>query len=204
MDDQAETVLIKVILGGSINGLSGIPPVRYEGRVRIVRPLIRVEREEILDLLDEQGQGYMTDSTNRDTDILRNSVRLEVIPFLIQYNPSLKRSLVNIADTLREDAEVLKAVGRKKSCLTPMDFKNGKVGIRLADILIQPAAVRKELCKKAFASAGGNVKKLTYRHWIKIDRFLRRSDPGSNLDLPGKITLEKKRAGILFRASETG
>ncbi|MBU1656779.1 MAG: tRNA lysidine(34) synthetase TilS, partial [Candidatus Omnitrophica bacterium] len=73
LDDQAETVVMRFILGSSLKGMSGIPPVRYENGLKIIRPLIRVEKKEIIQQLHAEGWPYREDHTNRDTKYFRNS-----------------------------------------------------------------------------------------------------------------------------------
>lgn len=90
-DDQAETVLMRLLRGAGVKGLSGIPPVRG----LIVRPLINVWRSEILDYLRKRKIPYRIDSTNLKTDFFRNRIRHELIPFLATYNPNIKNILRN-------------------------------------------------------------------------------------------------------------
>lgn len=100
-DDNIETLLINLIRGTGINGLTGIPSVNG----RIVRPLLDVSRTSILAYLDRLGQAYVTDSTNLEDDYLRNKVRLNLLPMLEELNPSVRKTL---SDTIRH----LKGVAR--------------------------------------------------------------------------------------------
>ena len=103
MDDQAETVLLRLIRGSGTLGLAGIPYVR-EGL--FVRPLIHVKREEVLRFLAEKHLPYREDSSNSDKRFLRNRIRKELIPLLKNhYNPKIVDLLSNTAEILREDAE---------------------------------------------------------------------------------------------------
>ena len=195
MDDQAETVMIRIIAGSSLAGLTGIPPVRYERGVKIVRPLIRVSREEALLFLEKSGEGYVTDSSNLDKRFLRNSVRLEVLPFLERYNPKIMRSLVNLSDTLREDLEL---VSKKRKEALKGGVRGRVASVKLMDMMMQPKAIRKGIFKELFQRAGGNVKKLTYRHWTDMDYFLRAAEKGKSLDFPGDIRVKKIGDEIVF------
>ncbi|MFH1552568.1 MAG: tRNA lysidine(34) synthetase TilS [Candidatus Omnitrophota bacterium] len=198
MDDQAETILMRVIYGSSLAGITGIPPFRTEGALRIVRPLIRVERRDILDFLDKDGLEYTEDSTNLDVKYLRNKVRHEVLPFLEKYNPRLRRSLVNLSDTLRED---LLFISTEKEKIIKKHAPGGGsavCGIKIKDIILQPKTLRKEIFKVLFKRAGGNVKKLTYRHWMDMDYFLRAAEKNKSLDFPGNIRVTKRRDEVVF------
>lgn len=97
-DDSVETFLLNLIRGTGIKGLQGIRPINGA----IVRPLLCVSRQEILDYLQHLGQAYVTDSTNLQTDYTRNKIRLELLPLLSCMNPSVKEGLLQTARHLNE------------------------------------------------------------------------------------------------------
>ncbi|MCK4851663.1 MAG: tRNA lysidine(34) synthetase TilS, partial [Candidatus Omnitrophica bacterium] len=107
LDDQAETVLIRLMTGASLRGIAGIPAVRYEDDLKVIRPLIRTPKKEVLDYMGAGGWKYREDRTNKDRKYLRNRIRHEVLPFLERYNPRVRRSLANLCDTIREDLEFI-------------------------------------------------------------------------------------------------
>lgn len=193
MDDQAETVLMRVIYGCSLAGLVGIPPVRCEGRYKIIRPLIRTERRDIIKFLRDAELNYVTDSSNLDTSFVRNKIRIKILPFLEKYNPKLRRTLVNLSDALREDLDFLNSEKNKKFdiYMKESEKKNRTFSIKTNDILVEPAFLRREIFKELFKRAGGNVKKLTYRHWMDMDLFAKTAVKGKSLDLPGRVKLCK-------------
>ncbi len=84
--DRAESVIFKLCRGSGLRGLSGIPRVRYIDNVAIVRPILDVSKDEILEYLTENGREYVTDSTNLSTDYTRNYIRAEIIPKLKKVN----------------------------------------------------------------------------------------------------------------------
>lgn len=110
-DDQAETLLMRLLRGTAPSGLAGIPGARREGHTAIVRPLLHVSRADIEAYLDEQGLDYRTDASNRDILFTRNRVRHELLPFLEQcYNPRVRHALLRLADLARaEDGYVAAA-----------------------------------------------------------------------------------------------
>ena len=94
--DQAETILMRIITGTSIKSLSGILAIRDE---RIIRPLLILSREEIMDYLKEHNIKFVEDITNRDRKYLRNKVRLDLIPFLKrEFNPNIEEALSMLAE----------------------------------------------------------------------------------------------------------
>lgn len=97
-DDSVETVLLNLIRGTGIHGLTGIRPVNG----KIVRPLLCVDRSEILDYLSRLNQHYVIDSTNLQDEYTRNKIRINILPLLQSVNPSVKESILRTASHLAE------------------------------------------------------------------------------------------------------
>lgn len=108
-DDNAETFLLNAVRGTGIVGLCGIREMRYEGEVRIVRPLLDLTRSEILSYLKSKNQEYVTDSTNLVADVSRNKIRLEVMPVLRSFNPAAVENISNSIDNMKEVYKVYAA-----------------------------------------------------------------------------------------------
>ena len=106
LDDQAETVLMKLLRGAWTDGLSAIHPIVLASKEkpgRIIRPLLGVRREQIETYLREQSQPWREDSSNADTHHTRNRIRHELMPTLRTYNPNLDQALANMAELAREE-----------------------------------------------------------------------------------------------------
>lgn len=97
-DDSIETFLLNLIRGTGIKGLQGIQPKNGY----VVRPLLCVNREEILDYLQHLGQPFVNDSTNQQHDYTRNKIRLDLLPLLEAINPSIRETLLQTANHLNE------------------------------------------------------------------------------------------------------
>lgn len=104
-DDAVETFLMNLLRGSGIHGLTGIRPQNGQ----IVRPLLCVGRQDILDYLHSIGQDYVTDSTNLESIVLRNKLRLQVLPLLKQLNPKAVENIDKTANYLREAEKVYNA-----------------------------------------------------------------------------------------------
>lgn len=102
-DDQAETVVLKLLRGAWTEGLSGIHPVVACERGQIVRPLLGVSRAEIEAYLRELGQPWREDSTNADTKFARNRVRHELLPEMKKMNPKVGTQLGQMAALARDE-----------------------------------------------------------------------------------------------------
>lgn len=92
-DDSVETFLLNLIRGTGINGLRGIRPKNGN----IVRPLLCLDRKEIIDYLKSVEQDYVTDSTNLQDEYTRNKIRLNLLPIIQEINPSVKESILSTA-----------------------------------------------------------------------------------------------------------
>lgn len=197
LDDQAETILMRFIKGSSLKGMLGVTPVRRHGRIVIVRPLLEVTKEEIVKYLDTAGIRYRIDRTNFEPLYFRNIVRGEILPFLERYNPRLKRVLFNLAEHLREDFEFISAERSRSRSLASV--LNGVVEVMLKDIAVQPKALQKEILRDSLEKAGGEVKKLSFRHWKDVEQLITRKRKGNAVDLPGDIRVSRTERSIVFR-----
>ena len=105
-DDTVETVLINLIRGAGIQGLTGISAKNGD----ILRPLLCVDRKEILAYLEEKGQDYVIDSTNLVDDVVRNKIRLNIIPMLKEINPAASKNIAQAAHHLEEANKMLSSI----------------------------------------------------------------------------------------------
>ncbi len=108
-DDQAETVLLHLIRGSGLKGLTGMAPRSAD----LVRPLLFVSREEILAYLAERGQPYRQDSTNALLDHSRNRLRHQGMGALVEINPRAAEHIARCADRLRAEDEYLDSLARQ-------------------------------------------------------------------------------------------
>ncbi len=103
LDDQAETVLMKLLRGAWTEGLSAIHPVLTQPKGKILRPFLQTRRAEIESFLKSINQPWREDSTNADTAFTRNRIRHELLPQLRTFNPSIDQTLANLAELAREE-----------------------------------------------------------------------------------------------------
>jgi tRNA(Ile)-lysidine synthase len=103
-DDQVETFLLRLLRGAGVPGLVGIWPERQFGALRVIRPLLKVRRVEVLEYLSAQGLKFREDLSNADTKFTRNRIRHELLPFLeCEFNPAIRDVLLNTAEILRDE-----------------------------------------------------------------------------------------------------
>lgn len=111
-DDQAETIIMRLLRGSSLRGLSGMSPVTMRGEVKLVRPLLRINKEELIAFLDEHHYSYCVDSSNEERKYTRNRLRLEVMPQLKTFNPEFVQGLSRMADIVRDEDRLLQRLAQ--------------------------------------------------------------------------------------------
>lgn len=135
-DDSAETLLMNLIRGTGLRGLKGIEAING----KIIRPMLCCSRNEIETYAESNRLNFITDSTNANTDFVRNKIRLETIPSLAEINPSIKQTLTETADRLLGAWKVYEQTIEKiKSEIT--SIKNDRLYIHIKK-LQQQADVR--------------------------------------------------------------
>lgn len=200
-DDQAETVLMRLLRGAGLTGLSAIPLSRPLGQAMVIRPLLGVWREEVLAYAARHRLPHRDDPTNRDLKFLRNRIRRELLPLLAQtYNPNIKALLVQLAEQARDDLSYLQETVRRSWSRFAKSV-DGAVLIRTSALLKQPQAARRAVIRMALSRLQGGVTGFEFRHWREIEQLMLDRPVGSVVDLPGRIRLERRRDGLLMRAA---
>ena len=135
LSDNAETVLLNLAKGTGARGLCGIPPVRGN----IIRPLIRVTREQVEAYCRSFGLPYVTDSSNLERDFARNRVRLDVVPVLKQINPAFEKEIAGMTMRLARDEAFLQ--GQAEQAVRRAEMPHG-YDLAVLKTLARPVLVR--------------------------------------------------------------
>ena len=207
-DDQAETVLMRLLRGSGREGLGGIPPVRdlavqaQSPKIQIIRPLIETTREEIERYLKGRGIKSRLDASNIETVYLRNRIRWELLPLLTQYNPNIKSILVRTAQVLGEEDRYLEGIVAKH--LRRIVKKKGE-GIILDIIKLSslPLSIQRRILRESLGLIKGGRLDIQLSHIDDILNLLKARGRAS-LDLPGNIlvTKEYRRLSLSFKGEE--
>lgn len=144
-DDQAETILYRVIRGTGIDGLAGIPIIRDN---IFIRPLLEISRAEIREYALKHNLSWLEDSSNRKPVYVRNRIRLQLIPELeASYNPNLNSALVRLGRLAREQQELMEAL-LKENWERLTVVRKGRPGIVIGEFLSIPAYFQYYLLKR--------------------------------------------------------
>jgi tRNA(Ile)-lysidine synthase len=193
-DDQAETVLLRLLRGTGPDGLGGIPERSPDGR--ILRPLLGVCREQVLAYAAAEGIGWREDASNTRDAYARNRLRRRWLPGLAEdFNPRLLRSLADLAEAMRRDGEWIEArVAREADRRFAREAE--WLWIERKDWDALPEALARRLARLALRRAGRG-RDVTRVHLARMLDFLRSGRPGTAIELPGGLALA--REGERFR-----
>ena len=189
-DDNVETLLLHLIRGSGLQGLTGIRPRRGA----LVRPLLTTTRAEILDYLAENALTHVEDSTNADTAYARNKLRREVIPLLRELNPRLEEGLTAAMTRLRADNDYLTAqalsVAREAE-----PTRSGGLAIPAAQVGRRPDPIAVRVVSALLGRLGEH--QFRAAHLTSVVALSRSADPSGSVDLPHGLTA-RRAYGLLL------
>jgi len=202
-DDQAETVLFRILRGTGLQGLAGIPAARpispASPEILLVRPLLELTRREVLAYLADRGLEYLTDPTNRDVaGQARARIRHQLLPELeARYNPGVRGALLRLAEQAGQAQEALKAVARSR---LPVASEQSPQELKLpTELLDGPQALRAEIFILAAERVAGRALSAR-RRLAEAARFLFSAAVGARVGI-GEVVAERGYDGVVIRRS---
>ncbi|WP_297214115.1 MULTISPECIES: tRNA lysidine(34) synthetase TilS [Thermodesulfovibrio] len=196
-DDQAETVIMRLLRGAGPAGLGGIPPVRK----KLIRPLIEIERSEIEAFLSERQITYLIDSSNKNTKYLRNKIRQNLMPVIKSISPSATRAIVRTAEIMQQENDfintsVTKALMRLMSRKTDERVELFCNPMEILNIVILRRALR-----VAIDSVKG-LRGIDFDHIEAIIELIKRGKAGDRVYLPKGIRAIKGYSTLIITAEK--
>lgn len=192
LDDQAETVLMRILRGTGMYGLSGILPKRSISGFTVIRPLVETTRLEIEAYLRQKKIKPRQDITNSQDLYFRNKIRNKLLPLLEKgYSSNIKELLSNMAGSLGCDYDYLNSVAQKY-------FRNMNPKIDLEKFLKLHPAIQRLVLRMNIASLKGDTRRLTFQHIKEIEDLLYHRPVYSVVDLPKGVSVVKKPKYIQF------
>ena len=192
LDDQAETVLMRILRGSGLYGLSAILPKRKISDLWVIRPLIEIPREEIERFLRQKRVRPCRDETNLQEIYLRNKLRHSLIPLLArEYNPKIKEALSSLAHTSASDYEYL---------LSNASLVNKRLGKTLSTKTLQTLhpALQRMIIRIRISQLQGDTRRISASHIHEIENLINKHPVQSIVDLPAGISVVKKKHSITF------
>ena len=198
LNDQAETVLMRLLRGSGPSGLGGIPPCRDQV---IIRPLIEISRKEVEAYIKARKLSYVVDSSNLQASFLRNRIRLELVPLLEQYQPRLAERLAETAEILRMEDEYLEQIVTAwvdgESDISP----DGKLSISLQAFLDLPLPLKRRAVRQLIERVKKNLLRIGSEHVHSVLNMAEAEKPQAALDLPGKVCVQRTYERLIFKSS---
>ncbi len=192
-NDQAETVLQRLLRGGGTSGLGGI----YPKREQIIRPLLFLNRRQIEKYIEFEKLEFRTDTSNYKPIYLRNKIRLQLIPVLeAEYNPRLVETLSKTALILQEDNIYLDLEAARKFEEAVSIIGNSYYMSH--PVFKLPAPIIKRIIRRAFSLLTGDPRGLEFEHVNRVVVFAQTGYSGSFLELPDGVRVYKEQEGMLF------
>lgn len=180
-DDQAETVLLRLLRGTGTRGLGGIYPV-LDGVV--IRPFLGLTRAEVRDEVLARGLSFRTDSSNLDTRLVRNKVRAELLPKLARdFNPRVVHLLAELAERSRDDELYLEQQARERARPWRVTIA-GEEKMPLGPLLDFPPALQRRVLRQMVTAVLGGLRGIAYEHIEALRRFVSAAQSGRQLSLP--------------------
>ncbi len=199
-NDQAETLLMRLVRGSGPAGLAGIPAVRLP----FIRPLLAISRPTIQAYLQSERCPWVEDSSNAHMVYLRNRVRLDLLPKLRQYNPRIVRRLTELADMLQADNQVLEQQVDEWAVHTLAWQGRRGVEVHCRFFRLAPVAVQRRLLRRALETLIASPDAVGFRHVESLRQFMISRDGERRYRLPGQIEAERSTETVwLWNASMT-
>ncbi len=185
-DDQAETVLLRLLRGA---GVAGLGAMDERGPGRVIRPMLRVRREDVLAYLRAAGANFVTDSTNESPAILRNRIRSRLAPALERdYAPGLRRRLFELAAEMRSVGDFMGGAARAELCA--MTGSGGALSLGRFSTL--HPALQAWVLRLFLQDRIGSLRRLGRAHIEAVRRLCLCGPPNGMAHLPGQFRAERE------------
>lgn len=201
LDDQAETVLLRVIFGTGLEGLGGIPPERRVqppeslSPVWLWRPLLEVSRAGTQEYCAARGLNPVRDPANADPRYPRNRIRHDLLPRLERdYNPAIREALARLADLARAEETVLADLADSVAAVRTV--AGGGARVHIQPLLALPLAMRRRVARLFLRAAGGSGRALGFANVERLLDAMARGEARRHLDGGLEMTRDGEHATL--------
>ncbi|MDX6710044.1 MAG: tRNA(Ile)-lysidine synthase [Blastocatellia bacterium] len=216
LDDQAETVLMRLIRGSGVDGLAGMPVLRSlqkNSTVMLARPLLNwARRDKTEEFCSELGYSFLRDSMNDDEGYSRVKVRKRIFPLLKELNPKYAENISRAALLCREDScslseqaskllEAAKDEGHSATC-SHDDLPNNGTGnpaLRVSVLVNAPRGLRRRALRLWLSQVKGDLRRIDSIHILAVEKLLSPGRGGRIAELPGGGTVETRKDRLIFK-----
>lgn len=198
-DDQAETILMRLLRGAGAEGLRGIHEfLPLGGQAKLIRPMLGVTRAEVIEHCEHYGLVFRADSSNVDPGFTRNRIRGELLPLLRDFNPRVEEALSRTAELLTNDDACLRDLAAGLFAAAGKDSS-----LDIVPLLDVVPAIRRRVLRLWLKTQRGGLRRVELAHIEAIDDLISRSQSGRRVELPeGLIVTREFNHLKLIRADE--
>jgi tRNA(Ile)-lysidine synthase len=211
MDDQAETVMLRLMRGSAGSGLGGMDILRPLGKtsaIKLVRPLLWARRSETENYCRLRKTEFLRDEMNDDQKFARVKVRRQLLPLMQSFNNKIVEALSRTASQLREDAAVLlndsDALLKRAAVLDHLDDES-ETETPVLDVKVlaaAPPALRRRALRQWISAARGSSRRLEMVHLVAVEGLLEGTAGGRVVELPGGSRVRRKRNRLEFETTD--
>ena len=207
-DDQAETVLMWILRGSGMKGLGGMEPLhRVKTReaedgesLTVVRPLLEVSKSEILEYLKERQFSFRIDRSNLDPALLRNWIRLELLPTIQRrVGENVAARFSRQAELIRDEDDLLDQLARRR-----YDAMCGAIGLNRTALLQEPKALQRRVLRLWIEQVRGHLRGLDFVHVEEVLRLIEGKAPQGRVSIPGGWELVREYDALRFEKRRRG
>lgn len=201
-DDNAETILHRILRGTGLRGLAGIPQRRaisVASDIFVVRPLLHLTRKQIREYLADAGIAFREDMTNESNEPMRNRIRNVILPVLAkEVNPQVSDALTRLGSQARWLEEFLGETVQRTFDTLIISRNDQMLTLNADAIARKSRIVQTELVRLAYASFGLGEQDLAFNHLVSALDLIADPTSGRQTQLPGGMTIEKRYHQLIF------
>ena len=202
-DDQAETIMHRIVRGTGLSGLAGIPRARPLGRaVSLLRPMLEISRTEVEAYLTSLGQSWRVDESNLDLRFTRNRIRHELLPLLAEdFNPQVKRSLLRLGKLADEARSVIDTLVEELALRSVASTTGAAAELDCRPLLEAPRYLVRELFSVLWRRQGWPLQAMSYGHFEQLATLATGHHPANPpvQMFPGNVSVERSEYKLLLR-----
>jgi len=204
-DDNAETVLHRIIRGAGLRGLSGIRPrrpLREGSNIDVIRPMLTFRRSEIEAYLAERGLAFRQDASNASLSLTRNRIRHELLPLLRErFNPQTEEALIRLAEQARGLNDYLAETGERMLDALVVEHDDRQLVLHCPPLTRKPRVIQTQLVRSAILRMGCPEGELTYGHLNAVADLAAGREGTKSLDLPAGLRVTRRYSRLVFERS---
>lgn len=200
LDDQGETVLMRLLRGSGLNGLKAMDFKREDG---IIRPLMDVQKKDIEKYCEEEALNPKIDHTNLEDEYTRNKIRLHLLPYIEEnFASNIKEILARTANGLREDSYFIENIALEKYNKMATQIDRETVKLELEDFERLNPSIQKRIIRLAYKGVEGSVNGLETIHIQDCIDLIINQKTNGKINLPKGIIVQKKAINLFVSKKE--